>query len=142
MKSCSTLASMLALVILISLPAVVLCKEVNYKSTKEGRAGCCVGEDAKRFDDIDYDSFVSLMGRRSAAQPNSHKNTGMMRKRPFLQDHVLADLFGQKKRTGTGVLFPCPEEYKRKADLSTMGGRDFNTFCKDATRPARPQHRL
>lgn len=25
----------------------------------------------KRYEDIDYDSFVSLMGRRSAAQPNS-----------------------------------------------------------------------
>lgn len=34
---------------------------------------CCVSGDAelKRFDDIDYDSFVSLMGRRSAAQTNS-----------------------------------------------------------------------
>lgn len=25
----------------------------------------------KRYDDIDYDSFVSLMGRRSDSQPNS-----------------------------------------------------------------------
>lgn len=25
----------------------------------------------KRYEDVDYDSFVSLMGRRSAAQPNS-----------------------------------------------------------------------
>lgn len=34
---------------------------------------CCVGEAAelKRFGDVDYNSFVSLMGRRSAVQPNS-----------------------------------------------------------------------
>uniref|UniRef100_A0A3P8UYS2 Uncharacterized protein n=1 Tax=Cynoglossus semilaevis TaxID=244447 RepID=A0A3P8UYS2_CYNSE len=31
---------------------------------------CCGGKDVelKRFDDYDYDRFVSLMGRRSAAQ--------------------------------------------------------------------------
>lgn len=32
---------------------------------------CCGHAALKRFDDIDYDSFVSLMGKRSAAPPNS-----------------------------------------------------------------------
>lgn len=38
----------------------------------QAKPRCCVSGNAelKRFGDIDYDSFVSLMGRRSAAQPN------------------------------------------------------------------------
>lgn len=39
----------------------------------QAKPECCVSGDTelKRFEDIDYDSFVSLMGRRSAAQLNS-----------------------------------------------------------------------
>lgn len=45
----------------------MICFDVQVKPQ------CCVGEaaDLKMFDDIDYDSFVSLMGRRRAAQQNS-----------------------------------------------------------------------
>lgn len=37
---------------------------------ESGVSGDAITE-LKRYEDIDYDSFVSLMGRRSAAQPNS-----------------------------------------------------------------------
>lgn len=39
----------------------------------QAKPECCVSEniESKRSDDVDFDTFVSLMGRRSAAQPNS-----------------------------------------------------------------------
>uniref|UniRef100_UPI0037E829F8 tachykinin-3b n=1 Tax=Semicossyphus pulcher TaxID=241346 RepID=UPI0037E829F8 len=105
--NCSTLASLVALVVLILLPVRSLCKEETYKSLTGGKPECCVSDDAelKRFDDTDYDSFVSLFGRRSAAQPNSHRNTPMTRKGHV--DHILADLLGQKKRLAS----QCAKEY-------------------------------
>ena len=38
------------------------------------------GRKLKRFDDIDYDSFVGLMGKRGAPQPNSELShrTGLL----------------------------------------------------------------
>ncbi|KAM8757541.1 tachykinin-3b isoform 2-T3 [Acanthopagrus schlegelii] len=71
-SNCRTLASLGALVILVLLPARSWCEEDTYSSLAEAKPRCCVSGDAelKRFGDIDYDSFVSLMGRRSAAQPN------------------------------------------------------------------------
>ncbi|TNN81414.1 hypothetical protein EYF80_008470 [Liparis tanakae] len=45
---------------------------------------CCAKEDAElRTRDIDYDSFVGLMGRRSVAQPKRHI------------DHTFADMLGR-----------------------------------------------
>ncbi|XP_037619385.1 tachykinin-3b [Sebastes umbrosus] len=101
---CCTLASMVALVVLVLFPVRSGCKEDTYKSLTEAKPECCIREDAelKRFKDIDYDSFVGLMGRRSAAQPNRHV------------DHILADLLGRR----TDVACPCAEEY-----LQTRRGR-------------------
>ncbi|XP_034538752.1 tachykinin-3b [Notolabrus celidotus] len=117
--SCSTLASLLALVFLVLLPVTSWCKAETYKSTTKGKAECCVSEDAelKRFDDLDYDSFVSLMGRRSEAQPNSHKNTLTQRKGHI--NHILTDLLGQKK----GFTLPGPEEYQQTQRRFTDSGR-------------------
>ncbi|XP_035802742.2 tachykinin-3b [Amphiprion ocellaris] len=94
--NCCTAASLAALIILVLFPVRSMCKEEIYKALREAKPDGCLGEDAalKRFDDIDYDSFVSLMGRRSAAQPNSQKNMPVPRKRHI--DEVLADLLGQR----------------------------------------------
>ncbi|KAF1391563.1 hypothetical protein PFLUV_G00043410 [Perca fluviatilis] len=109
--NCCTLASLVALVVLVLFPVRSGCKEDTYKSLTEPES--CVQEDAelKRFKKIDYDSFVGLMGRRSAAQPNSHRNTPMSRKRHM--DRFLADLLGRR----TGI---APEY------LQTRHGRFFN----------------
>ncbi|XP_073323798.1 tachykinin-3b [Pagrus major] len=109
-SNCCTLASLVALVILVLLPARSWCKEDTYTSLAEAKPRCCVSGDAelKRFGDIDYDSFVSLMGRRSAAQPNSHKNSPMSRKRHT--DRILAALLGRKTR----MACPCVEEHSQK----------------------------
>ncbi|XP_065811031.1 tachykinin-3b [Labrus bergylta] len=118
-SNCSTLASLIALVILVIMPARTWCKEETYKSLTERKPECCVGEatELKRFDDIDYDSFVSLMGRRSAAQQNSDRNIQNTRKKNM--DHILADLLGQKKR----IPFPCAEEYLHKKGPFINEGR-------------------
>ncbi|XP_044033413.1 tachykinin-3b [Siniperca chuatsi] len=108
--NCCTLASLAALVILVLLPVRCWCKEDAYKSlTQANKPECCVSRDAelKRFDDIDYDSFVSLMGRRSAAQPNSHRNTAMSRKRDM--DPILAALMLRRTR----MACPCAKEYSQ-----------------------------
>ncbi|XP_059185315.1 tachykinin-3b [Centropristis striata] len=104
--NCWTLASLVALVVLGLFPVRSGCKEVTYISLKKARPECCVREDPefKRYQDIDYDSFVGLMGRRSPAQPNRHT------------DQILADLL--RRRTITGMACPCDEEY-----LQTTGSR-------------------
>ncbi|XP_067443609.1 tachykinin-3b [Thunnus thynnus] len=81
--NCCTFASLVALVILVSFPVRSWCEEDAYKSLPEEKPECCVSKDAemKRLDDIDYDSFVSLMGRRSAPQPDSNRNNRWSRKR-------------------------------------------------------------
>ncbi|KAG8007872.1 hypothetical protein GBF38_013588 [Nibea albiflora] len=72
-STCCTLASLVALVVLVLFPVRSWCKEDVYKSQTEDKPECCVsGDELKRFDDMDYDSFVSLMGRRSAAQPDRY----------------------------------------------------------------------
>ncbi|KAF3689776.1 hypothetical protein EXN66_Car005448 [Channa argus] len=89
-----TLASLVAMVILILFPVTCWCEEDVYKSLMEVKKECCVGAQAelKRFGDIDYDSFVSLMGRRSVGQPKNHKNIPMSGK-GRVKD-ILADLLG------------------------------------------------
>uniref|UniRef100_A0A3Q1GIB6 Neuromedin-K n=1 Tax=Acanthochromis polyacanthus TaxID=80966 RepID=A0A3Q1GIB6_9TELE len=88
--NCCTVASLAALIILVLFPVRSMCKEETYNPLRQEKSDGCLSEDAasKRFDDIDYDSFVSLMGRRSAAQPNSELSGH--------SDEVLADLLGQR----------------------------------------------
>uniref|UniRef100_A0A665VW75 Uncharacterized protein n=1 Tax=Echeneis naucrates TaxID=173247 RepID=A0A665VW75_ECHNA len=90
--NCCGFVSLVVMVVLILYPLSSWCEEETYKSLAE--PACCVGEDAemKRFDDIDYDSFVSLMGRR-AAQPSGHRKIPMSRKRNV--DHTLRNLLGR-----------------------------------------------
>ncbi|XP_070693604.1 tachykinin-3b [Pempheris klunzingeri] len=105
--SCCALVPLIALVILVLVPMRSWCKEDTYRSLTDAKSECCVSGDAelKRSADIDYDSFVSLMGRRSAAQPNSHRNAPMSTKR--YMDHALADLLGLRTR----LACPCTAEY-------------------------------
>ncbi|KAL7407023.1 hypothetical protein ABVT39_001772 [Epinephelus coioides] len=95
--NCYTLASLVALVVLVLLPARSGCEEDTYKSLTEAKLECCARGAAplKRFKDIDYDSFVGLLGKRSAAQPNRQ------------MDHVLADLLWRR----TGMACPCDRAY-------------------------------
>ncbi|KAM8757539.1 tachykinin-3b isoform 1-T2 [Acanthopagrus schlegelii] len=113
-SNCRTLASLGALVILVLLPARSWCEEDTYSSLAEAKPRCCVSGDAelKRFGDIDYDSFVSLMGRRSAAQPNRHA------------DHVLAALLGRKTR----MACPCVEEHSQKKKRGQLINRARQSF--------------
>ncbi|XP_056244087.1 tachykinin-3b [Seriola aureovittata] len=103
---CCSFVSLVALVFLILFPVRSWSKEETYKSLTEVKPECCVGEHAesKRFDDFDDDTFVGLMGRRSAAQPNSHRFSPMSRKRHM--DHILADLLGRRR-----TACPCTKEY-------------------------------
>ncbi|TMS19413.1 hypothetical protein E3U43_003734 [Larimichthys crocea] len=96
-STCCTLASMVALVILILFPVRSCCEEDVYKSQTEAKPECRVSGDEKRFDDTDWDSFVSLMGRRSAAQPNSHRNTPLSRKEHA--DHMPRCFAGTANKT-------------------------------------------
>ncbi|XP_050930757.1 tachykinin-3b isoform X2 [Lates calcarifer] len=109
-SNCCSFASLIALVILVLLPVRSWCKEDTYKSLTEAKPECCASEgpDLKRFDDIDYDSFVSLMGRRSAAQLNSQRNFPMSRKRHM--DNILAEFLGRRTR----MACPCTQEYLQK----------------------------
>uniref|UniRef100_A0A8C2XMC1 Neuromedin-K n=1 Tax=Cyclopterus lumpus TaxID=8103 RepID=A0A8C2XMC1_CYCLU len=68
---CRTRASLVTLVAFVIFPVRSGCSEYNYKSLTEAKPECCIREDAelKRSRDIDYDSFIGLMGRRSVAQP-------------------------------------------------------------------------
>ncbi|XP_071349446.1 tachykinin-3b [Trachinotus anak] len=94
---CCNVVSLVALLILILFPVRSWCKEETYKSMTEAKPeGCVEDAELKRFDDIDYDTFVGLMGRRSAAKPNSHRNIPMSRKRHM--DHILTDLLGRRTR--------------------------------------------
>ncbi|XP_069007232.1 tachykinin-3b [Embiotoca jacksoni] len=94
--NCCSVASLVALLLLVFLPVSCWCKEDAYMSLRQVKPGGCVGEDAvlKRFGDVDYDGFVSLMGRRSAAPPNSQRNTAVSRKRHV--DDILDDLLGRR----------------------------------------------
>ncbi|XP_051271785.1 tachykinin-3b [Dicentrarchus labrax] len=94
-SNCCTVASLVVLVILVLFPLRSWCKEDIYKATSQAKPECCISEDVeKRSDDIDYDTFVSLMGRRSAAQPNSQRNAQMSKKR--YMDQILAALLGRR----------------------------------------------
>ncbi|KAK5933857.1 hypothetical protein CgunFtcFv8_014305 [Champsocephalus gunnari] len=62
-----SLTSLVALIILVLFPLMSECKVDTYTSLKEAK-------------DMDYGSFVGLMGRRSAAHPNRR------------MAHTLADL--------------------------------------------------
>uniref|UniRef100_A0A3Q1H4S0 Neuromedin-K n=1 Tax=Anabas testudineus TaxID=64144 RepID=A0A3Q1H4S0_ANATE len=90
-----SLASLVALAILILFPVRSWCKEDIYKSLTVVKPQCCVGEAAelKRFGDVDYNSFVSLMGRRSAVQPNSDFTVLSYAGRV---DLIFADLLGRR----------------------------------------------
>ncbi|KAM9859861.1 uncharacterized protein ACBR49_013765 [Aulostomus maculatus] len=85
---CCTLASLAALFFFLSFPARSWSKLDDYKPLKEDKQECCLGDvlALKRFDDLDDQSFVSLMGRRSAAQANGNV------------DHIFADLMRRETR--------------------------------------------
>ncbi|KAK2862221.1 hypothetical protein Q5P01_001754 [Channa striata] len=91
------LALLVAVVIFIIFPVTSLSEEDFYKSLIEVKKECCVGVDAelKRFGDIDYDGFVSLMGRRNAVPPSSRKNIPMSGK-GHVED-ILTDLLGWRR---------------------------------------------
>uniref|UniRef100_A0A3Q3L0E7 Neuromedin-K n=1 Tax=Mastacembelus armatus TaxID=205130 RepID=A0A3Q3L0E7_9TELE len=98
-NSC-TLASLVALVVVLVLfPVSSWCKEETYKS-KETNPGRCLSEDieSKRSSDISYDSFVGLMGRRSAAQ----QNRAQIKLQPVFSLYA------------TGTACPCSQEYLQK----------------------------
>uniref|UniRef100_A0A8C7CF51 Tachykinin precursor 3b n=1 Tax=Oncorhynchus kisutch TaxID=8019 RepID=A0A8C7CF51_ONCKI len=63
------LAILILLVILISCPMESDCEEEFYNSKLQFRQDYLSGDltHSKRYSDIDYDTFVGLMGRRSAA---------------------------------------------------------------------------
>ncbi|XP_069372950.1 tachykinin-3b [Paralichthys olivaceus] len=107
---CCTFASLVALLVLLFLPVRSWCKEDNYRSLSEANTECC--KDVRRFDDIDYDSFVSLMGRRSTTQTNGQRNAPMSRKRSHM-DHILADLL--LRRTTTGNECQCTHKSLQKS---------------------------
>ncbi|KAM3621039.1 uncharacterized protein V6R79_005141 [Siganus canaliculatus] len=83
-----TLGPRITFLILVLFPVRSWCNEDTYQPLTETRPECRVGGDAefKRFEDIDDDSFVSLMGRRSASLPKIDMS------------HVLAALLGQRTR--------------------------------------------
>ncbi|XP_034440946.1 tachykinin-3b [Hippoglossus hippoglossus] len=93
---CCTFASLVALLVLLLLPVRSWCKEDNYRALSEANTECCEDVAIRRFDDIDYDSFVSLMGRRSAAQTTRQRNAPMSRKRQ--KENILADLLWRRTR--------------------------------------------
>uniref|UniRef100_A0A3Q3XID7 Neuromedin-K n=1 Tax=Mola mola TaxID=94237 RepID=A0A3Q3XID7_MOLML len=78
------LPSLVTLVILVFFPAGSWCKVDTYSAPTQVKSEGCACSDTvrklKRFDDIDYDSFVGLMGKRSAPQPNSELShrTGLL----------------------------------------------------------------
>ncbi|XP_054472073.1 tachykinin-3b [Anoplopoma fimbria] len=127
---CCTRASLVALVILVLFPVRSGCKEYTYKSLTEAKPECCVREDAvmKRLKDLDYDSFVGLMGRRSVAQPNRH------------MDHIFADMLGLR----TGSACPCAEDYveTKRSQFISHGRQRFQRFLWWDVTPPPPQHRL
>ncbi|XP_076012734.1 tachykinin-3b [Genypterus blacodes] len=93
--NCCSLAVLAVFLTLFSSPGSG-CKEFPYRSPTDDNPGGC-GSDAaalKRFGDIDYDSFVSLMGRRSADKPDDLGNDPVLRKGDII--HVLSGLLGQK----------------------------------------------
>uniref|UniRef100_A0A673CTM0 Uncharacterized protein n=1 Tax=Sphaeramia orbicularis TaxID=375764 RepID=A0A673CTM0_9TELE len=91
-SNCSTFALVAVLIVLFTFPVMSWCQDDVYETPAEPDS--CIDEDVawKRFDDIDNDSFVSLMGKRGAAQPNRHI------------DHISAGLFGRT----TGERFQRP----------------------------------
>ncbi|XP_038552641.1 tachykinin-3b [Micropterus salmoides] len=97
--NCCAITSLIALAILVLFPVRSWCEEDTYKlPAQANKPECCVNGAAqlhKRFDDIDYDSFVSLMGRRSAA----HAKRDM--------DHIFTALLGRRTR----IVCPCAKEY-------------------------------
>ncbi|KAK5872327.1 hypothetical protein PBY51_013041 [Eleginops maclovinus] len=92
-----SLTSLISLIVLVLFPLMSECKVDTYTSRKEATPECCrVRGDAglKKSKDVDYDSFVGLMGR-SAAHPNRR------------MAHTLTDVFGRI----TGKACPCPRRY-------------------------------
>ncbi|XP_071391364.1 tachykinin-3b [Centroberyx affinis] len=87
-----TLATLTALVFLLSCPVRSWCKEDTYKLLTENKPECLPNDfaDLKRFSNIDYDSFVGLMGRRSA----DRRGTPISRKRDL--DDFFTSLLGRK----------------------------------------------
>ncbi|XP_068576702.1 tachykinin-3b [Cebidichthys violaceus] len=129
-NGCGTRASLVALVVLVLVPVRSGCREYTYKPLTEAKPECCAREHAelKRFKDIDYDSFVGLMGRRSAAQPKRHT------------DHIFADMLGRL----TGMACPCAEEYlqTKRGQFINHGRQRFQRFPWWDVTPPPPQHRL
>uniref|UniRef100_A0A3B5A9R5 Neuromedin-K n=1 Tax=Stegastes partitus TaxID=144197 RepID=A0A3B5A9R5_9TELE len=91
--NCCTLALLTALIILVLFPVRSMCEEETYESLREAKSDECEDTALKRFNDIDYDTFVSLMGRRSVAPPSSEFCFAVSVFRHI--DQVLADLLGQ-----------------------------------------------
>lgn len=49
---------------------MTVCRSKLQATSQSYASGDTGAKEIKRVDGIDYDSFVGLMGRRSAAQPN------------------------------------------------------------------------
>ncbi|XP_063766484.1 tachykinin-3b isoform X1 [Eleginops maclovinus] len=91
-----SLTSLISLIVLVLFPLMSECKVDTYTSRKEATPECCrVRGDAglKKSKDVDYDSFVGLMGR-SAAHPNRR------------MAHTLTDVFGRitERRANRGPI--------------------------------------
>ncbi|XP_068172327.1 tachykinin-3b [Antennarius striatus] len=113
--NCCTLALWVVLAILILFPVRSQCKEEDYNTLTD----CCAGAELKRFDDIDYDSFVGLMGRRNAARPNRH---------------ILAVLLQRRAR----MACPCAKEYsleRRGRVVNHVKQRQETLFISSLTKP-------
>uniref|UniRef100_A0A668AUY4 Tachykinin precursor 3b n=1 Tax=Myripristis murdjan TaxID=586833 RepID=A0A668AUY4_9TELE len=91
-----TLAALAALVIL-SCPVKSWCKEQTHKSPSQNKPESLPGDfaDFKRFDDLDYDSFIGLMGRRIAGKKKKKKFSGIHTARDM--DDVFVGLLGRKR---------------------------------------------
>ncbi|XP_010879943.1 tachykinin-3b [Esox lucius] len=112
------LAILTILVTLISWPMESDCKEDSYNSIRQDRPDYLSSDLSRstRYSDIDYDTFVGLMGRRSAGvsvQPSQKRD----------MDDVFVGLLG---RRSSGSAFPSSwreEQYPQLRGILIKNGR-------------------
>ncbi|KAG7238262.1 hypothetical protein INR49_030973, partial [Caranx melampygus] len=66
--------------VLLLFPVRCWSEDETYGSLTEAQPQRCAAQDAeqKRVDDIDYGTFISLMGKRRAAQTDPHRKRNIL----------------------------------------------------------------